>query len=389
MDGRLRYSTESAPYTAGLLAPLMPPGAGWEGSRGREVGAFRWGELGGLRFLFAYRPLVDYSGTAVATIAQRRFGLWGLNDPDLARLFTTVASIYILLVVAVTLVALAVARRISQPIGSLTRSAGRVAGGDLEVEIPVTRGDEIGGLQKAFRQMVIALRENRSELARAERERAWQEMARQVAHEIKNPLTPMQLSAQFLRRAYEEGTEDLGRVLYECTDAIVEQVEGLRRIANEFSAYARLPVVRREPTNLNEPLEEALNLFEPALPEGIVVRRELADDIPDALLDSEQIRRIAINLIRNAVDAMGEEGTLTIRSGRDDNGVWLQVSDTGEGIAPEVQERLFEPYFSTKTDGTGLGLAITRAIVDAYGGTLTVDSYPEEGTTMTIHFPYE
>jgi|GEM_PF-1615196 len=388
-DGRLRYSTESAPYTAGLLAPMMPPEAGWEGSRGRDVGTFRWGELGGLRYLFSYRPLTDYSGIAVATIAQRRFGLWGLNDPDLERLFTTVASIYILLVVAVTLVALMVARRISNPVGSLTRSAGRVAGGDLEVNIPVTRGDEIGGLQKAFRQMVIALRENRLELARAERERAWQEMARQVAHEIKNPLTPMQLSAQFLRRAYDEGTDDLGRIVHECTDAIVEQVEGLRRIANEFSAYARLPTVRREPTDLNEPLEDALNLFEPALPAGIKVVRGLDGDLPEALLDSEQIRRVAINLIRNAIDAMGEEGTLTVKSGRDEQGVWLQVSDTGEGIAPEVQERLFEPYFSTKTDGTGLGLAITRAIVDAYGGSLTVDSRPGEGTTMTAHFPFE
>lgn len=387
LDGRLNHSTEPAPYTAGLLAPMLASRPGWEGSRGRDVAAFRWGELDDLRYLFAYRPLTDYSGMAVATISQRRFGFWGQNDPALARLFTTMASIYILLVVAVTLVALMVARRISQPVGSLTRSAGRVAGGDLDVTIPVTRGDEIGGLQKAFRQMVLALRENRDELARAERERAWQEMARQVAHEIKNPLTPMQLSAQFLRRAYDEGTEDLDRILHECTDTIVEQVEGLRRIANEFSAYARLPVVRCEPTDLNEPLEEALNLFEPALPDGIKVVRGLDPELPAALLDSEQIRRVAINLIRNAVDAMGEEGVLTVTSGHDDRKVWLQVSDTGEGIAPEVQERLFEPYFSTKTDGTGLGLAITMAIVDAYGGSLSVDSRPGEGTTMTASFP--
>lgn len=389
LDGRLNHSTEPAPYTAGLLAPMLASRPEWEGSRGRDVAAFRWGELDDLRYLFAYRPLTDYSGIAVATISQRRFGFWGQNDPALARLFTTMASIYILLVVAVTLVALMVARRISQPVGSLTRSAGRVAGGDLDVTIPVTRGDEIGGLQKAFRQMVVALRENRDELARAERERAWQEMARQVAHEIKNPLTPMKLSAQFLRRAYDEGTEDLDRILHECTDAIVEQVEGLRRIADEFSAYARLPVVRREPTDLNEPLEEALNLYVPALSEGIKVVRGLDTELPTALLDSEQIRRVAINLIRNSLDAMGEEGVLTVTSGHDGQEVWLQVSDTGEGIAPEVQERLFEPYFSTKTDGTGLGLAITMAIVDAYGGSLTVDSRPGEGTTMTARFPLD
>ena len=389
MDGRLKHSIETAPYTAGLLAPMLPLKARWEGSRSHEVGAFQWGEVGELRYLFAYRSLIDYSGMEVGTIAQRRFGLWGLNDPDLDRLFTTVASIYILLVVAVTLVALMVARRISHPIDSLTRSAGRVAGGDLEVEIPVTRGDEVGGLQKAFRQMVVALRENRSQLARAERERAWQEMARQVAHEIKNPLTPMQLSAQLLRRAYDEGTEDLGRILHECTNSIVEQVEGLRRIANEFSAYARLPMVHREPTDLNEPLEEALNLFEPALPAGVTVVRGFADEMPEVLLDAEQVRRVAINLIRNALDAMGDSGTLTVCSGQDEEGVWLQVSDTGEGIAPEVQERLFEPYFSTKTDGTGLGLAITRAIVDAYDGTISVDSRPGEGTKVTVHFPFQ
>ncbi len=387
IDGRLRASTGPGPYTAGLLPTLLPSEAEWQGLRGREVGTFSWGELGGLHYLYAYRPITDHTGTAVGTIARRRFGLWGVNDPALNELFTTVASIYLLLVVAVTLVALLVASRISQPIGDLTRSAVRVAGGDLGVEIPVTRGDEVGGLQKAFRQMVIALRENRDELARAERERAWQEMARQVAHEIKNPLTPMQLSAQFIRRAYDEKADNLDSIVSDCTDTIVEQVEALRRIANEFSAYARLPVVNREPTDLNVPVEDALNLFEPALPDGVTLVRDLADDIPEVMLDLEQIRRLTINLIRNSIDAMGEEGTLTVTTGHDPAEVWLQVRDTGEGIAPEVQDRLFEPYFSTRTEGTGLGLAITRAIVDAFGGTLTVDSRPGEGTTMTARFP--
>ncbi len=388
LDGRIAVSTDPAPFTAGVLPRVLPRSADWEGSQGREVGTFSWGSFGALNYLFAYRPLTDYSGIAVATLARRHFGLWGLNDPAVNRLFTTVASIYLLLVVAVTLVAVLAARMISQPIGELTGSARRVAGGDLDVEIPVTRGDEVGGLQKAFRQMVIALRENRDELARAERERAWQEMARQVAHEIKNPLTPMQLSAQFLRRAYDEGAEDIGRILHECTDTIVEQVEGLRRIANEFSTYARLPVVRRAPTDLNEPVEDALNLFEPARPEGITIIRELAPDLPEAPLDAEQIRRVAINLMRNALDAMGDEGELIIRTGADDTCVWLEVSDTGEGIAPEVQERLFEPYFSTKTEGMGLGLAITRAIVDAYDGEISVDSRPGVGTSVTVRFPF-
>lgn len=387
VDGRLRHSTDPGPYNAGLLPRLLPHEAEWEGSRGRAIGAYRWGDARGLRYVAAYRPLTDYAGFTVATVAQRRFGMWGLRDPALDRLFANVASIYLLLVGAVTLVALMVARRISRPIGSLTRSVRRVSGGDLDVEIPVTRGDEVGGLQKAFRQMLIALRESRSRLAQAERERAWQEMARQVAHEIKNPLTPMQLSAQFLRRAFDEDAEDLDRIVRECTESIVEQVEELRRIANEFSAYARLPVVSRSPTVLNEPVEEALNLFLPALPDGITVERQIAEGLPEVELDSEQIRRVVINLIRNALDAMGERGTLRVRTGCDEEGVWLQIGDTGEGIAPEVQERLFEPYFSTKTDGTGLGLAITRAVVDAHGGTLTVESRPGEGTTMTAHFP--
>ena len=387
LDGRLQFSTDPAPYTAGLLPRMLPVDVDWEGSRGRDVGVRRWGDVRGLRYLFAYRPLTDYVGVTVATIAQRRFGMWGLRDPELDRLFATVASIYLLLVGAVTLVALLVARRISEPIGSLTRSARRVSGGDLEVEIPITRGDEVGGLQKAFRQMLIALRENRARIAQAERERAWQEMARQVAHEIKNPLTPMQLSAQFLKRAYDEGAEGFDRIISECTESIVEQVEELRRIANEFSAYSRLPLVSRTPTILNEPVEEALNLFTPALADGVTIERELTAGLPAVPLDPEQIRRVVINLIRNAIDAVGESGTLTVRTGSDDTGVWLQVADTGEGIAPEVQERLFEPYFSTKTDGTGLGLAITRAVVDAHGGSLSVDSRPGEGTTMTARFP--
>ncbi|MFO7767862.1 MAG: ATP-binding protein [bacterium] len=387
LDGQLRLSTESAPYTAGILPPVLPPEADLVTSRGREAGGFEWGEARGMRYLRAWRPLTDYTGMPVAAVSQRRFGLWGLNDPELSRLFSTVASVYLLLVAAVTVVALLVARRISRPIGALTASAIRVSGGDLDTSIPVTRGDEVGGLQKAFRQMVIALRESRDRIAQAERERAWQEMARQVAHEIKNPLTPMQLNAQFLRRAWDEDAEDLDRILREATDSIVEQVEELRRIANEFSTYARLPSVRREPVDLNTPLQEAISLFAPTLPDGVEVVRDLDPLLPEVPLDAEQIRRVAINLIRNALDAMGEEGTLTVRTGQDAEGVWLQVSDTGEGIAAEVQERLFEPYFSTKTDGTGLGLAITRAVVDAHGGTVEVDSRPGRGTSFTAHFP--
>jgi signal transduction histidine kinase len=387
LDGRLRYATDPAPYTAGLLPRQLSAATDWEGRGGSELPTFAWGGIRGMRHLSAYRPLTDYVGLTVGTISQRRFGFWGLRDPDLDRLFATVASIYLLLVGAVTLVAVLIARRISEPVGELTRSVRRVSGGDLEVNIPVTRGDEVGGLQKAFRQMLIALRENRDRLAQAERERAWQQMARQVAHEIKNPLTPMRLSAQFLRKAYDEQAEGLDRIVQECTDSIAEQVEELRRIANEFSAYARLPVVERVPASLNGPIEDALNLFLPALPDGVSLERELDPDLPEVPLDPEQVRRVVINLIRNALDAMGERGVLTVRSGRAPDAVWLQVADTGEGIAPEVQERLFEPYFSTKTDGTGLGLAITRAVVDAHGGSLQVESRPGEGTTMTARFP--
>jgi signal transduction histidine kinase len=387
LDGRLRYATDPAPYTAGLLPRQLSAATDWEGRGGSELPTFAWGGIRGMRHLSAYRPLTDYVGLTVGTISQRRFGFWGLRDPDLDRLFATVASIYLLLVGAVTLVAVLIARRISEPVGELTRSVRRVSGGDLEVNIPVTRGDEVGGLQKAFRQMLIALRENRDRLAQAERERAWQQMARQVAHEIKNPLTPMRLSAQFLRKAYDEQAEGLDRIVQECTDSIAEQVEELRRIANEFSAYARLPVVERVLASLNGPIEDALNLFLPALPDGVRLERELDPDLPEVPLDPEQVRRVVINLIRNALDAMGEWGVLTVRSGRAPDAVWLQVTDTGEGIAPEVQERLFEPYFSTKTDGTGLGLAITRAVVDAHGGSLLVESRSGEGTTMTARFP--
>jgi signal transduction histidine kinase len=387
LDGCLVQTSDPAPYTAGLLPRHLEPEVDQEGRGGNELATYVWGEVRGLRHLSAYRPLTDYVGLAVGTIAQRRFGRWGLQDPDLDRLFSTVASIYLLLVGAVTLVAVLVARRISGPVDDLTRSARRVSGGDLEVDIAVTRGDELGGLQKAFRQMLIALRENRDRLAQAERERAWQQMARQVAHEIKNPLTPMRLSAQFLRRAYEEEADGLDQIVQECTDAITEQVEQLRRIANEFSAYARLPVVDRVPARLNDPVADALNLFLPALPDGIVLVRELDPEPPELPLDTEQVRRVVINLIRNALDAMGDTGTLSVRTGHDDEAVWLEVGDTGEGIAPEVQERLFEPYFSTKTDGTGLGLAITRAVVDAHGGSMQVTSQPENGTTMTVRFP--
>jgi two-component system nitrogen regulation sensor histidine kinase NtrY len=236
----------------------------------------------------------------------------------------------------------------------------------------------------------ILLIEDVSETVRSSQLAAWAEMARGIAHEVKNPLTPILLSAEHIRRLQRDRGPAAVREVEECLQTIVEQVEELRQISREFSDYARLPKLHREPTAIAEFLHEILEPYRRAAPPGIRIRLDSGDRLPAVNIDRRLIRRALVNLIENAMQAMPSGGTLTIEAGHDDSRpglVRIAVTDTGEGIEPESRKRLFEPYFSTREAGTGLGLAVTRRAVEQHGGRIEVDSRRGRGTTMTLFLP--
>jgi two-component system nitrogen regulation sensor histidine kinase NtrY len=227
-----------------------------------------------------------------------------------------------------------------------------------------------------------------TQVIRAQRMAAWREVARRIAHEIKNPLTPIRLSAQRLRKRYLENFPENDKVFDQCTDLIIKSVDELKILVDEFSNFARLPAAQPTPNNLNEIIGEAVTLYQQAH-RGITFAFHPDASVPEIQLDRDQIKRVLINLLDNAVSAIEGEGEVSIESSynKELQMVTFIVADTGHGIAPEDRPRLFEPYFSTKKSGTGLGLAIVNTIVADHRGFIRVKDNVPKGTRFIIELP--
>jgi signal transduction histidine kinase len=282
------------------------------------------------------------------------------------------------------------AERIADPINRLSHATRRIAQGDLDARIAGTSADELGRLVQDFNRMADDLKRQRSELERTQRLEAWAEMARQVAHDIKNPLTPIQLSAEHAQRVNVDRGRPLSPALDECVAAILHQVALLRQIASEFSSFASSPTARPEPTSLPALLDEVVSPYRTALAGRVRLTLEAPGDLPLVMLDRNLFARAVINVIENALHAMPGGGTLIIRARSSDEAahpIRVEISDTGVGMDAEAVSRIFEPYFSTKATGTGLGLTIAKRNIELTGGTIEVSSAKGVGTTVTITLP--
>jgi two-component system nitrogen regulation sensor histidine kinase NtrY len=277
-----------------------------------------------------------------------------------------------------------ISRRVTRPVASLAEGARRVAAGDLQAAVPVEGGRELEELAASFNHMTAELLSSRERLLQAERVAAWREMARRLAHELKNPLFPIQLSIETLRRAQERGEKRFPELFLESSSTIIEEIGSLRRIIDEFSQFARMPRPRLVPTEVNAVVGQVLALYE-ARAEGMSVTRELAAALPVVPADPDLLARALGNLVANALEAMAAGGTLTVRTSQAaGGGVSVEIADTGPGLDDDQRTRLFTPYFTTKRGGTGLGLAIVQGVIADHGGRVDVRSAPGAGTTFTI-----
>ncbi|MCP4298360.1 MAG: HAMP domain-containing protein [Proteobacteria bacterium] len=227
-----------------------------------------------------------------------------------------------------------------------------------------------------------------TELDRSTRARAWREVARRIAHEIKNPLTPIQLSAQRIRRKYIDEMED-SQLLNICTATIINEVNDLKKMVNEFSKFARIPEINPGPLNINQILSEVYDLFQPGLPKGVNLSLKIDSNVPKTLLDGEQFKRVLTNLLDNAFAALGDTGSVELFSSfsKELQMVTVKVLDNGCGIPREMLHQIFDPYVTTKKDGTGLGLAIVQQIITDHGGFIRIENTKGGGTTVTIELP--
>jgi two-component system, NtrC family, nitrogen regulation sensor histidine kinase NtrY len=357
--------------------------------------------VGSFQYVVGYQALPGEDGTpryvlAVPTLAQQE-----RIEEEQARTLAYLFGALLILVVVVMLTALLLANALARPIAQLREGLEAVGEGRFARVLPVDTRDEIGDLVRTFNEMREQLRESRRKLAKQERELAWREMARQVAHEIKNPLTPMKLSIQHLQRAFqkertEHGGENSGfeAMFDRITETLIEQIEALARIANEFSSFARLPTRVLEPMDLNEVIQEAVRLMREEASD-VDIEMDLEDTPLVVKADREELRRIFINLIKNAIQAIPDhrDGHITVRTAPETGegdaapAVRCEIADNGTGIPASLRDKIFQPNFSTKTSGTGLGLAIARKSIEELDGQIGFETVEGEGTTFWIRLP--
>jgi len=280
------------------------------------------------------------------------------------------------------------AARVTQPVEQLAAASGQVAAGNWNVRVEARSKDELGELARAFNKMTQQLVEQRNRLVQTERVAAWRELARRLAHELKNPLFPLQITVENLLRAREVDPAEFDEVFQESSRTLLAELANMKTIIGRFSDFAQMPTPQLQAVNINEMVRGALKIFAAQLNGSgkppISTQINLDETLGAIQADPDLLHRAVQNLILNALDAMPAGGRLTVRTQAVTAGARLEVSDTGKGLTKEECERLFTPYYTTKQHGTGLGLAIVQSIVSDHGGRISVESEPGRGTTFTI-----
>lgn len=345
-------------------------------------------KLGDLEFLIGYTP-IKREGIVTNIAAIPTF----LKTPSFnEQLLTTISYLVGLFVVVFGIfifTAAVIANRMTTPLEELSEGIKTISDGSLETKLPVKSKDEIGALSNAFNIMVYRLQELRKNLVEVEREAAWKEMAQQVAHEIKNPLTPMKLTLQHLDRQIRDSdisTEELKEKVAKINGNMIEQIESLSRIASDFSKFARPMEQEFAEVDVNIILQNVADLYsnEPS----ITVKLDLNQN--PLLINGvkDELQRVFINLVKNGIEAIPKRkrGTISIKSQHANHKAIIEVSDNGQGISKENQHSIFVPNFSTKSSGTGLGLAISKKVIEEHDGEISFTSTPGKGTTFSLTF---
>jgi nitrogen fixation/metabolism regulation signal transduction histidine kinase len=332
-------------------------------------------------------PLKGRDGHALGVL------LIGSSRRELALLVQSIRKVGLYVGGAGALLALALVgwatARVTRPVKLLAAGAAEVARGNWRVHVETDSRDEIGDLARAFNQMTGELSDQRDRLVQAERVAAWRELARRLAHELKNPLFPLQITVENLERAKREHPGQFEEVFRESTATLLAELANLKAIIGRFSDFAKMPTPQFEPAQLNDLVRAVLKLVDAQLTASGNIHAEAHLDpaLPSIEADPEQIKRALQNLVLNAMDAMPNGGTLRLTTRQYNSTVILEVADSGQGLTQEECARLFTPYYTTKHHGTGLGLAIVQSVVSDHHGTISVESQPGRGATFRLELP--
>lgn len=347
-------------------------------------------QIGDFTFIVGYKPVYDDLNNLTGVISTQTVFKQSEINQELTETLVYILGPYFAAVIILIFIVNFLSYRISNPILKLQKATEQLSLGNTDIQVRSNSRDEIGELIQSFNRMIKELKRSRAELKKAEREGAWRDIARQVAHEIKNPLTPMKLAMQHLYYAYTHGSNDFRSIIQTTNKLIIDQVETLNRIATEFGNFAKLPGKNYELLNINEIIQDVVKLMDT---KG-KVELKLNPDVNSELVmgDKDEVKRALINIIKNALQAVEENedkdnsGLVKVESTRNNGFYSLKVCDNGVGMDDETQNKLFEPYFSTKSSGMGLGLVITKKILDDMKAKIKVQSSSNKGTEVEIKF---
>jgi two-component system, NtrC family, nitrogen regulation sensor histidine kinase NtrY len=387
VDGNLIASSRSEIFNRGLVSNRINTQAYYELFENFQTNYFQPEKIGELSYLSAYEPIISNSGDYLGFINLPYFTHQDRYSQEITTYIVAFINLYVLLLLVSMVVAIFIANQITLPLVTIMENLRKIELGKRNEPISYSRKDEIGILVKEYNKKVDELAVSAELLARSERESAWREMAKQVAHEIKNPLTPMKLNIQHLQRFQSKG-EEYHAYVNRIAQTLINQIDNLSDIATEFSNFAQIPTAMKQVFNLSAQIVKVIELYENHDMVQISLDKGECSTIK-VNADREQLSRALINLIKNGIQAIPEEreGHIRIAITRKDHRVIVSVADNGSGIPPELQEKMFNPNFTTKSSGMGLGLAIVKNIAENFNGRVWFETAINEGTTFYLEIP--
>ena len=386
-EGLLRVSSQPYYYNKGLLSRRMEPLAYYKLTRQMLVQTIEQEKVGSRSYMSIYVPVRDETGKAYAYLNIPYFTSQNELRQEISSFLVTLINLNAFIFLIAGLIAFFVTNRITASFSLISQKMKEVQLGKASEAISWNRNDEIGELVTEYNKMVMQLEQSAALLAKSERVGAWREMAKQVAHEIKNPLTPMKLSIQHLQKAIDNNSADAKPIAQSVAKTLVEQIDYLSNIASEFSNFANIGNSKMEQINLHQSIEAVVQLFRSDEQTEI----KFSDALPTNVFvtgDKTQMNRLLTNLIRNAQEAhTGTQPLIEVSYTMQSNMVVISIKDHGDGIEPSLRDKIFYPNFTTKTSGTGLGLAMCKGIVEAMKGEIWFETETGNGTTFFVKLP--
>lgn len=386
--GHLFYSSQPKIFEQNIVSDRMNPEAFFELQQEGRTQYIHPERIGQLKFVAAYAPFTDANGAITGYLNLPYFEKQNELNKEISGFLSALINIYVLLLALALLVTLFISSRITKPLLLIQEKIAGIRFGKRNEQILYSREDEIGQLVKEYNRMVEELTVSAEKLARSERESAWREMAKQVAHEIKNPLTPMKLSVQHLQMAWKENRPGKEELLDRMAQTLIQQIDTLSAIASEFSNFAMMPPAKREDLDLRTILDSTVALFSESREAELHYRKPQFPCTVNA--DKDQLLRVFSNLFKNAIQSIPEsrKGIVSVEILKEPGGFTVLVADNGVGIPDDQREKIFRPNFTTKSSGMGLGLAMVKSIVENSGGQIWFSSKKDEGTTFYVSLPF-